>query len=74
MTKKNEQNSIQLGGGSGSNVIPTSTTTITNTTTASGIVIVQQQPVSEPQHFMLPTGNNSAPMIITTPLGTNDFI
>lgn len=70
MTKKNEQNSTQPGGGVGSiNTIPTSQTTVTSTNTTSGIVIVQQQPISEQQHFVLPSVNNSAPMIITTPLG-----
>ncbi|CAF4838258.1 unnamed protein product, partial [Rotaria magnacalcarata] len=40
----------------------------------SGIVIVQQQPITEQQHFLLPTVNNSAPMIITTPLAVPSMI
>jgi hypothetical protein len=76
MTKKNEQNNTQLGGGGGSHTTPaSSTTTITNTNTTSGIMIVQQQLVSEQQqHFVLPAVNNSAPMIITTPLGRKNLI
>jgi len=53
---------------------PTSTTTVTNTNTTSGIVIVQQQLISEQQHFVLPAVNNSAPMIITTPLAVPSMI
>jgi hypothetical protein len=76
MTKKNEQNNTQPGGGGGINTIPTSATTVTNTNTTSGIVIVHQQTVSEQQqqHFVLSAVNNSAPMIITTPLGKNNLI
>lgn len=70
MTKKSEQNTTQSGGSV--HVTPISIPTSTSTTTSSGIVIVQQQPISEQQHFVLPTGNNVAPMIITTPLGRQD--
>jgi len=60
MTKKNDQNNTPSGGGNG--------------ITTNGTIIVQQQPVNEQQqqqqqHFVLSAVNNSAPMIITTPLG-----
>lgn len=57
MTKRNDQRSTPSGCGS-------------STTITDGI-IVQQQPISEQQqqHFVLSPVNNSAPMIITTPLG-----
>ena len=71
MTKKSEQNTTQPGGSV--NVTPISIPTSRSSTTSSGIVIVQQQPISEQQHFVLPTSNNVSPMIITTPLGREDF-
>lgn len=58
MTKTNDRNNIQVDGGESG--------ALTN-----GVVIVQQQPVSDQQqHFVLSAVNNSAPMIITTPLGS----
>ena len=74
MTKKNEQNHAQAGVGNTRTGTPTPATTVTNTNTTSGIVIVQQQPISEQQHFVLSAVNNSAPMIITTPLGRQEIL
>jgi broad specificity polyphosphatase/5'/3'-nucleotidase SurE len=57
MTKTNDQDNVQADGGESG-------------TPTSGVVIVQQQPVNDQQqHFVLSAVNNSAPMIITTPLG-----
>ncbi|CAF1269982.1 unnamed protein product [Rotaria magnacalcarata] len=61
MTKRNDQRNTPSGCGS--------------TTTLSEGIIVQQQPVSEQQqHFVLSPVNNSAPMIITTPLAVPSII
>ena len=64
MTKKNDSDNLHLPPG-GSN----------------SVMIVQQAPINEtthhlhqqPQHFVLSAVNNSAPMIITTPLGTQEM-
>ena len=58
MTKTNDQGNIHVDGHE-------------SNTSSSGVVIVQQQPITDQQqqHFVLSSVNNSAPMIITTPLG-----
>ena len=56
MTKKSDLNETSSIASASSNVM----------------IIQQQQPMNEQQqHFVLPAVNNSAPMIITTPLGRN---
>jgi len=57
MTNTNDQDNIQADGSESGK--PT-----------NNVVIVQHQPVNDQQqHFVLSAVNNSAPMIITTPLG-----
>jgi hypothetical protein len=57
MMKTNDQNNIQADGSA-------------NGTPTNGVIIVQQQPANDQQqHFVLSAVNNSAPMVLTTPLG-----